>query len=110
MNILFVCSGNKHRSLTAEDYFSAIYSQHSFASAGTNITLCQKEGTTPISEELVLWADFVLVMEERHRKEVRKLVELKHGTKVTVLGIPDRFRYYEKKLIQLLQDKIEGIL
>ena len=110
MKILFVCSGNKHRSLTAEDYFSAAYSQHDFASAGTNIGLCRKEGTTPVSEELVQWADLILVMENRHRKELRTLVGKKHGTKVTVLGIPDQYRYYQKELIQILQEKLDEFL
>ena len=46
MKILFVCSANKQRSKTAEDYFASKYGNHEFLSAGTNLKLFRKEGAT----------------------------------------------------------------
>jgi len=36
MNLLFICSANKDRSKTAEDFFGENYSAYNFDSAGTN--------------------------------------------------------------------------
>ena len=47
MKYLFVCSANKQRSKTAEDYLSGLNPEHEFLSAGTNHKICFKEGTTP---------------------------------------------------------------
>jgi len=54
-NILFVCSANKQRSKTGEDYFSTIYPNRNFKSAGTNLKVCEKEGTNPLTEEMLIW-------------------------------------------------------
>lgn len=52
-NILFICSANKERSKTAEDYFSGRFPHVNFNSCGTNIKLCEKEGTNPLTEDLL---------------------------------------------------------
>jgi predicted protein tyrosine phosphatase len=62
MNVLFVCSANKLRSKTADDYFSAKYPAYNFMSAGTNHKTYQKEGTTPLEEFMLEWADVIYVM------------------------------------------------
>lgn len=49
--ILFICSANKQRSKTAEDYFSTKYPELHFISAGTNIKICEREGTNPLTTE-----------------------------------------------------------
>ncbi len=105
-NILFVCSANKQRSKTAEDYFSAIYDNYNFDSAGTNLKMCNREGTNPLTEELVEWADIVFVMEKKHKTLINSHTKEKHEKKVKVLGIPDRFKYYQKELIAILEQKL----
>jgi predicted protein tyrosine phosphatase len=70
--ILFVCSANKQRSKTAEDYFSALYPHINFLSAGTNLKVCEKEGTNPLTEEMLTEADLVFVMEEKHRQQIKQ--------------------------------------
>ncbi|WP_299368652.1 hypothetical protein [Winogradskyella sp.] len=62
--ILFVCSANKQRSKTASDYFSEKFSDFEFDSAGTNFKVCNKEGTQPLTEALMNWADLVFAMEK----------------------------------------------
>lgn len=105
-NILFVCSANKQRSKTSEDYFSAMYDNYNFDSAGTNLKMCNREGTNPLTEEVVEWADIVFVMEKKHKTLLNSQTKEKHEKKVKVLGIPDRFKYYQKELIAILEKKL----
>lgn len=106
-NILFICSANKQRSKTAEDYFSEKYPDFEFLSAGTNLKLCRKEGTNPLTEILLKWADFIYVMEIKHTSLINKRTGNKYNAKIKVLGIQDRFKYYDRKLIELLESKID---
>lgn len=106
MNILFVCSANKQRSRTAEDHFTSKYSDINFLSAGTNINICNKEGTTPLTEDLLEWADVVYVMENKHSNQIKQHTGSKYNKKIKVLNIPDIYKYGEIKLIDLLEDKI----
>ncbi|HLV40718.1 MAG TPA: hypothetical protein VKY37_00435 [Brumimicrobium sp.] len=107
-NILFICSANKQRSKTADDYFSAKYDseRYQFDSAGTNLKICQKEGTNPLSEELIDWADLIFVMEKRHKQAISSFTKEKFDSKVKVLNIPDRYKYYQKELIEILEEKM----
>ena len=109
-HFLFVCSANIQRSKTAEDFFSEHYPNHEFSSAGTNIKLCQKEGTNPLTEEALEVADLIFVMERKHQKWISQNSTGKFGRKIILLNIPDRFKYYQKELIQLLKDKINPYL
>jgi len=109
-NILFVCSANKQRSKTGEDYFSGLYPHLHFKSCGTNIKLCEKEGTNPITEDLLSWADVIFVMESSHSKMVKQYTANKHGGKIVVLNIPDKFKYYQKELIAVLSYKVKDFL
>lgn len=56
------------------------------------------------------WADLVLVMEEKHRKLIVKNGGSEFGRKIKVLSIPDRFKYYQKELIVLLEQKARPII
>ena len=105
--ILFVCSVNKQRSKTAEDYFSKGHSNLEFKSAGTNIKVCQKEGTNPLTEESMKWASLVFVMERKHQELIQKHTGSTYKSKIRVLNIPDRYKYYDKGLIEILDSKIK---
>lgn len=105
-NILFVCSANKQRSKTGEDYFSTIFPNLNFKSAGTNIRLCEKEGTNPVTEDLILWADIVFVMEVKHLKLINQNTSNKYNNKVINLSIDDIYKYYQKELINILLTKV----
>ena len=105
MYILFICSANKRRSKTAEDHFAETFPEMAFKSAGTNIRMCQMEGTTPIDLALLEGADKILVMEDRHRKAIKSLAPKGIAGKIIVLNIRDRYKYGEKALINLLEEK-----
>ncbi|MBM09752.1 phosphotyrosine protein phosphatase [Leeuwenhoekiella blandensis] len=106
MNHLFICSANKQRSKTAEDYFAAHYPNLKIQSAGTNLRLCRQEGTTPLSEDLLQWADCIWVMESRHRDHIKKSFGSNYYAKITVLHIPDHYPYYDPELLQLLEKRV----
>ena len=102
MNILFVCTMNKMRSLTAETIY-----QHddrfSVKSAGTDET-----ANTKISREIIEWADYILVMEKKHRNIIHKLYPNLYANKrIICFYIPDEYQYMDKQLIAILKNKFE---
>lgn len=109
MNLLFICSANKLRSKTAEDYFSSKYPLHTILSAGTNTKTCNKEGTTPLEEWMLEEADIIYVMEKKHKEEINKAVGDKYNKKIVILNIRDDYKYFQKELINILNNKIKII-
>lgn len=75
-------------------------------SAGTN-----NDAVTPLSSELVEWADKIFVMENMHREKLQKRFRnsLK-GRKIICLGIPDDFSYMDPKLVAILKKKVPQFL
>lgn len=68
MKLLFLCSQNKRRSLTAERIFSS-YSGIEVKSAGTESNARMK-----VSPGLIGWADLIFGMEKKHiRPHSRKI-------------------------------------
>ncbi|WP_299336826.1 hypothetical protein [uncultured Psychroserpens sp.] len=55
------------------------------------------------------WADLVIVMEEKHRKIITENGGSHFRKKIKVLAIPDRFKYYQNDLIELLVLKAEPL-
>lgn len=106
-NILFVCSANKQRSKTAEDYFCIFYPDFNFQSAGTNLKICQTEGTNPLTEELLSWADIIFVMENNHSKLIKEFSSNKFASKINILSIEDKYKYFQPELIEILILKTE---
>jgi predicted protein tyrosine phosphatase len=107
MNILFVCSANKQRSKTADDFFSQKYTNVDFMSAGTNHKICNKEGTYPLEEWMMDWADRVYVMEHKHKNIIMKNVGDKFNKKIEILNIKDIYKYYQSELIEILDNKLK---
>lgn len=108
--ILFICSANKQRSKTAEDYFSSKYANFHFISAGTNIKMCEREGTNPITIDILEQSDMIFVMENSHKKEVKNFINGKFKKELIVLNIPDLYKYYQKELIEILENRILSYL
>ena len=100
MRILFVCAGNVDRSKTAEEMFKNIKDVEA-KSAGTSIV-----ATTPLSKELIDWADKIFVMEDEHQKAVLKL-NPEARKKVECLDIPDRYCHGQPELKRLLMEKLQ---
>ncbi len=103
MKILFICSANKQRSKTAHHYFAETYPKFQFMSAGTNHKICKKEGSTPLTEDLLIWADEVYVMEEKHKNIIQKHTGSPYVSKLIVLNIPDIYEYNSLELLDVLK-------
>lgn len=101
MNLLFVCSENRLRSPTGEEVFSE-YPGVTAIGAGTN-----SDAETPVSGDLIEWADVILVMEKSHRNKVsRKFKDLLKGKKLVCLDIPDNYDRMQPELIRLLESRV----
>jgi predicted protein tyrosine phosphatase len=102
--VLFVCGKNRWRSPTAEQVFSE-HPHHpglECLSAGLS-----PESPTPVSLDLVAWADMIFVMEPVHKTKLaaRFRDQLAH-TRVVCLNIPDRYREMDPDLIELLERRV----
>jgi len=102
-NVLFVCTGNIDRSPTAE---ALLKNKEGFdvRSAGTWIG-----APTRISEELVDWADTILVMEEEHKEAVLS-IKPEAEEKITVLEVPNMYLRGDPELIRTLKAKLSSHL
>jgi predicted protein tyrosine phosphatase len=86
------------------------YAQHYFAghsgvsaiAAGTN-----RDAATPISGDLVEWADIVFVMEKSHRNKVMaRFREQLRDKRLVVLAVPDKYEFMDPQLVQLLRVRV----
>ena len=97
-HILFVCTANVDRSRTAEDLYRAD-PRYEVLSAGTSAY-----AKTPITREILLWADRVFVMserEDRHRTLLRlRFPEVERP--VVDLDVEDRWRRGDPELVRRL--------
>ena len=101
MNLLFICSENRLRSPTGEEVFSE-YENINAIGAGTN-----KDAETPVSGDLIEWANIIFVMERSHRNKVsKKFKDLLKGKKMVCLDIPDEYDRMDPVLIKLLKLKV----
>ncbi len=101
IKLLFVCSRNKWRSLTAEKIFNG-YNGYEVRSAGT-----EEGARIKVTEGHIGWSDFIFVMEKKH---VRRLTEKFAGTlqkkKLICLGIPDDYKFMDEELIEILKARV----
>ncbi|RFP66443.1 protein tyrosine phosphatase [Hymenobacter lapidiphilus] len=101
MKLLFICSQNRWRSLTAE----GMLEQHPNCQA-------RSAGTEPGARVRVTaghlgWADVVLVMERRHADILRqKFGPELAGKRVINLRIADKFQFMDPLLVDLLRERV----
>jgi predicted protein tyrosine phosphatase len=104
-HVLFICSQNRLRSPTAEQVFSS-HPGIEVASAGMS-----HDAETPVSAELVSWADVIFVMEETHRNELSsKFNSYLQNKRLVCLDIPDDYEFMDPTLIKLLKAKVTPFL
>lgn len=99
--LLFVCSRNQIRSLTAEKIFQGVPGIE-VLSAGT-----QPNARIVVTEGQIGWADIVFVMEKSHLAKLRqKFGAALDGKRIVVLRIPDEFTFMQQELVDELQAKV----
>ena len=103
--LLFVCSRNKIRSLTAEKLFAGLPG-YEVRSAGT-----QPAARCVVNEGHIGWADFIFCMEKSHVQKIReRFPEKSEGKRLIALHIPDEFEFMEEALIDELKGKVAEYL
>lgn len=103
--LLFICSRNRLRSPTAEQVFSQ-WPGVEVMSAGLD-----HDAVTPLSADLIEWADILVVMEQAHKNKLnKKFHHCLSGKRVVVLGIPDDYAYMQPELIQRLKAKVPRLI
>jgi predicted protein tyrosine phosphatase len=101
VHVLFICSQNKLRSPTAEQVF-ANWPGIECTSAGTN-----RGAETPLTPELVEWADLIFAMEKQHQRKLSERFRSQLNNKrVVCLGIADNYTFMQPELVALLQAKV----
>jgi predicted protein tyrosine phosphatase len=101
LRVLFVCSMNQWRSPTAE----ALYRHDArldVRSAGVRLG-----ARRTLTREDLEWADWVFVMEREHLRRIRESFPGLPLPRVSILEIPDQFRFMDPELQQLLRESID---
>lgn len=103
--MLFICSQNKLRSPTAEQFFA------DFPGIETMLAGLDATARNPVCGEILEWADVIFVMEKTHRNKLQKKFRayLKNQ-RVICLNIPDEYDYMEPALVSLLQARVTPYL
>ena len=103
--ILFICSRNKWRSLTAETIFKKNPSC-AVKSAGT-----ENSARIKVNSNHIQWADLIFVMEKKHNERLfAKFPTEMLGKKVVVLEIEDIYKYMDPTLIEELKLSVNEYL
>ncbi|HWD91628.1 MAG TPA: protein tyrosine phosphatase [Verrucomicrobiae bacterium] len=103
--VLFICSRNRWRSLTAEKIFDR-----------TDGIQARSAGTEPgarirVTAGHLSWADTIFVMEKKHLRRLQdKFPEDVAGKKVICLHIADDYEFMQPELVDLLQAGVSPYL
>lgn len=101
--LLFICSQNRLRSLTAEKIFGG-HPGYEVRSAGT-----QPEARIVVTEGHIGWADVIFVMEKSHLNKLRqKYPEALAEKRVITLHIPDEYTFMQPELVDELKAKVSA--
>jgi predicted protein tyrosine phosphatase len=99
--ILFVCSRNQRRSLTAETIFKSQLAWE-VRSAGT-----EESARIKVTAGHLGWADVIVVMEKRHKERLRQKYPEELAAKPCVcLFISDDYEFMDSNLVEILREKM----
>jgi len=105
MKILFVCSRNKWRSLTAEKIFHG-FNGYDVRSAGT-----EEGARIKVTLGHIGWADIIFAMEKKHIRRLRDMFKGEIDKKrVICLDIADDYKYMDEELIEILKSRVSEYL
>ena len=105
-NLLFVCSRNKRRSLTAEHLLRTSTACH-VRSAGT-----EPSARVQVRAADIEWADIVYAMQQTHveRLRDRRFRAALGNTPVVCLDIPDEYDFMDPELVEILTSALSEYL
>jgi len=97
-NLLFLCSQNKRRSLTAEKIFEHL-DGYAVRSAGT-----ENNARVKVTAGTLGWADMIFCMEQKHVRRIKeKYNDVVSQKKIICLNISDDYLYMDEELIAILE-------
>jgi predicted protein tyrosine phosphatase len=103
--VLFICSRNRWRSLTAEKIFDGVDGLQA-RSAGT-----EPSARIRVTAGHLSWADLIFVMEKKHLRRLQeKFPEDIAGKKVICLHISDDYEFMQPELVDLLEASVRPYL
>ncbi len=98
LKLLFICSQNRIRSLTAEHMLQGVPG-YAVKSAGT-----ESNSRMRVNEGHIGWADLIFVMEKKHRRILEEsFSQALNGKQIIFLHIPDEYSYMEPALMDELK-------
>ena len=101
LKILFICSRNRRRSLTAETIFKGEPALD-VRSAGT-----EDAARIKVTAGQLGWADVVVVMEKRHKERLQqKFPEEFAAKRCTCFFISDDYEFMDAALVEILREKM----
>lgn len=100
MHVLFICRDRKHHSLTAEELYRESYET---MSAGL------ESPEHPVTEEMIEWADIVLVAHEKHKQELARRFPHHQHKPVISLDIPEEYTYMQPQLVEHIHRRMEAL-
>ena len=101
MKLLFICSQNKRRSLTAEKLFDG-YNGHQARSAGT-----ESNARVKVKPGILGWADVIFCMEKKHVRRLKeKYSDVVAHKQMICLNINDNYEYMDRDLQELLESYV----
>lgn len=99
--VLCVCSAGILRSATA----AVVLAKEPF-NCNTRNAGVESYALIPVDQVLLCWADEIVCMEKRHKKEInRMLKEFGYDRRVICLDIPDVYAYRDPELAEMIREK-----
>ena len=100
--VLFVCSAGILRSATAARIYAKKYNTRAAGS--------ERYALIPVTEELLLWADEVVFVNEYNHYSVTRKFDLDtFDCKIKILNIPDEYDHMDPRLIDHFYQQYEAI-
>jgi predicted protein tyrosine phosphatase len=101
--LLFICSQNRWRSLTAERLFDG-HPRVQARSAGT-----EPGARVRVAAGHLGWANVIFVMEKKHADRLRtKFKDELRGKALVNLRIPDDYQFQDAALVALLRERLHA--
>ena len=103
LKILFICSQNRWRSLTAEKMYDG-FQGYLVRSAGT-----ADNARVRVTEGHIGWADIVFVMEKRHKEILQdRFPSALRSKKLICLHIGDDYQFMDANLQDILKERLKS--
>ncbi len=105
MKLLFLCSQNKRRSLTAEKIFDG-YNGYEARSAGT-----ESNARIKVTDGLLGWAEIIFCMEKKHLRRIKeKYSDTIADKKVVCLYVSDDYDFMDRELVEILRSCVSNYI